>query len=117
MAFSSQSKLLSLSYMNKTTYILGQVKNKIHKIDPEARIFLFGSRARKDYRNDSDWDFLILTQREITPELKNIINDSLFETELDTDQVLTSIIQNSFTWENYSNTPIYKNVKRDSIEI
>jgi uncharacterized protein len=103
--------------MNSNQQILNLVKNKIHSIDPNARIFLFGSRARNDFRDDSDWDFLILTQSDITRDYKNKISDSLFETELDTNQVLTSIIQNISTWENYSNTSIYKNIKRDSIEI
>ena len=103
--------------MDKNQFILSQVKNRIHDIDPSARIFLFGSRARDDYRADSDWDFLILTDRKITRDLKNRISDLLFETELDTDQVLTSIVQNTSTWEKFSNTPIYRNVKKDSIEL
>jgi predicted nucleotidyltransferase len=103
--------------MDRNQHILSQVKTRIHNFDPSARIFLFGSRARDDYRDNSDWDFLILTNRRITQDLKNSISDLLFETELDTDQVLTSIIQNVTTWEKFSNTPIYKNVKKDSIEI
>jgi predicted nucleotidyltransferase len=103
--------------MVRNQHILSKVKNRIHNFDPSARIFLFGSRARNDYRDDSDWDFLILTNQRVTQGLKNKISDLLFETELDTDQVLTSIIQNVNSWEKFSNTPIYRNVKRDSIEI
>lgn len=29
------------------------------------RIILFGSRARGDYRNDSDWDILIVSKSEV----------------------------------------------------
>ncbi len=36
-----------------------------------VRIILFGSRARKDYREDSDWDFFVILDRDITfSELK-----------------------------------------------
>ncbi|KJJ85158.1 Nucleotidyltransferase domain protein [Candidatus Omnitrophus magneticus] len=30
------------------------------------KIFLFGSRARGDFREDSDWDFMVLLNEEIT---------------------------------------------------
>ena len=103
--------------MDKNQNILRQVKSRIHGIDPNARIFLFGSRARDDFRDDSDWDFLILTEKQITQDFKNKISDLLFETELDTDQVLTSLVQNIKTWNNYSSTPFYSNITRDSIEL
>ena len=103
--------------MDRNQNILKQVKERIHRIDPDAKIFLFGSRARDDFRNDSDWDFLILTEKQISQELKNKISDSLFEAELDIDQVLTSIVQNVTIWEKYSNTPIYRNIINDSIEL
>ncbi len=103
--------------MKGTRNILSVVKEKIHYVDPHAQIFLFGSRARNDYRDDSDWDFLVLTEKQITQELKNRISDSLCEAELDTGQVLTTIVQNAVIWKKYSDTPIYKNVTRDSIEL
>lgn len=103
--------------MNNTEYILSLVKNKIHIVDPKAKIYLFGSRARDEHREDSDWDFLILTEKKITQHLKNKISDLLFEAELETDQILTSIVQNNSTWNSYSNTPIYKNINIDSIEL
>ncbi|MDR1997935.1 MAG: nucleotidyltransferase domain-containing protein [Candidatus Margulisbacteria bacterium] len=31
------------------------------------QIYLFGSRARKDYTKDSDWDFLIVSDKKIPP--------------------------------------------------
>lgn len=103
--------------MDRNQHILSLVKKQIRHIDPKAKIFLFGSRARNDYRDGSDWDFLVLTEKQITQDFKNRISDSLFEAELDTGQVLTSIIQNVSTWRKYSNTPIYKNITEDSIEL
>ena len=34
------------------------------------KIILFGSRARGDYREDSDWDVLIVTERKIDENIK-----------------------------------------------
>jgi uncharacterized protein len=103
--------------MDKRKFILSTVKSRISKIDSEAKIILFGSRARNDAKKESDWDFLILTHFPVTRELKNKISDELFETELETDEVLTGIIQNVNSWSEYSNTPIYKNIIRDGIEL
>ena len=86
-------------------------------IDPDAKVILFGSRARDDFHKDSDWDFLILTRLVVTQDLKNRISDSLFETELETDSVLTGIVQNLDFWESYSSAPIFKNISKDGVEI
>ncbi len=47
--------------------IVNLVKQEVIKIDPKAEVFLFGSRARGDFRKDSDWDFLILLNRPLLP--------------------------------------------------
>jgi len=106
-----------LKILNNQQYILSIVKKKIYAIDPEARIVLFGSRARENFHKDSDWDFLILTKMNVTPDLKNKICDSLFEAELETEEVLTGIVQNQNVWENYSETPIYINISKEGVLI
>jgi predicted nucleotidyltransferase len=111
------SKNIFFAYMDNQQYILTLVKNKIRIIDPKAKIFLFGSRARNDFKKDSDWDFLILTEKEVNRELKNKISDSLFEAELDTEQIITSIVQNTKNWNKYSKIPIFMNIVKDGIEI
>ena len=103
--------------MDSNKYILSRVKHKIKEIDPDAKVILFGSRARDDYHIDSDWDFLILTRLVVTQNLKNMISDSLFETELETESVLTGIVQNIDSWNSYSVTPIFKNISKDGVEI
>ena len=103
--------------MNDKQYILSAVKKRIHEIDPKAHIILFGSRARNNFHKDSDWDFLILTKMNVTQDLKNKICDTLFEAELETGQVLTGIVQNQNVWENYSETPIYKNISAEGFLI
>ena len=40
--------------------IVEAVKKAINEIAPGSEVILFGSRARGDYKKDSDWDFLIL---------------------------------------------------------
>jgi predicted nucleotidyltransferase len=42
---------------------LSEVKRTVLAIDLLAEVWLFGSRARGDSRPDSDWDFLVLTNK------------------------------------------------------
>ena len=46
--------------------ILNTAKKYNIEID---KIILFGSRARGDYREDSDWDILIVTKKELRKEI------------------------------------------------
>ena len=104
-------------YMTKRENILRLVKSRIKEVDPDSRILLFGSRARGESRKDSDWDFLILSNRTVDRDFQNRIFDSLFEVELETDEVLTGIVQNLTIWNDLKLTSFYQNVLRDGIEI
>lgn len=94
-----------------------QVKKTVAAIDPAAKVILFGSRARGDFRDDSDWDFLILLPHGVTPSEKRKICDLLYDIELETDQVITSIIEGMKLWEAYEETAFFKNVKKEGVEV
>jgi len=48
---------------------LTQIKAEITTIEPTAELILYGSRARGNAHKNSDWDFLILTEKEkLLPE-------------------------------------------------
>ncbi|MCB9282661.1 MAG: nucleotidyltransferase domain-containing protein [Lewinellaceae bacterium] len=93
------------------------VKETIEKIDGEARVILFGSRARGDFRTDSDWDFLILTKKNASQQLQDKIRELLYRIELNTEQVITSVIENEEVWQKYRESEFFKNVSRDGIEV
>jgi len=44
--------------------ILSQIKRIVREQEPSAKIYLFGSRSKGTARSDSDWDLLILLNRE-----------------------------------------------------
>lgn len=88
-----------------------QVKEAVLQIDKDAEIILFGSRARGDYGSDSDWDFLILLNNPITLEVEELIRNKIYDIELETDEVITSIIEQKSEWDKYEETLIYKNIE------
>jgi predicted nucleotidyltransferase len=101
--------------MNKRETILSLVENKVREIDPEIQIILFGSRARNEASSHSDWDFLFLTKRKVNRDFRNSIYDKLYETELETDEILTGVVQNFNTWKEYSSSPFFKNIVKDGV--
>ena len=89
------------------------VKQEVIKIDPKAEVILFGSRARGDFRKDSDWDFLVLLDRPLTQDLKFLVLDSLYGLELEYNAVISPIIHSRTEWENMAVSPIYQIIKKE----
>ena len=93
------------------------VKKYILLSDATASVILFGSRARGDAANDSDWDFLVLTQKTDTgvlaDELRKIMRK---EVELKYDVAISLIIKNATLWESdYAVTNIYESITEEGV--
>ena len=99
--------------------IISKVKEAVLKLEPSAEVILFGSRARDDFREYSDWDFLVLVDGLVDMARTDRIRRVLFEIELDSDQIISSIIRNRQDWNSpkYSVIPLHRNVEREGIRI
>ncbi len=99
--------------------MLDKVKNAVRLIEPSADIILYGSRAREDFRPDSDWDFLVLVDGEVDYIRTDKIRHQLYEIEWDTGEVLCAIVRSRGVWENpqYQVMPLFKNIKLEGIKI
>ena len=96
---------------------LNKLKKTVKQFDSNADIILYGSRARNDYKQYSDWDFLILLNYAVNETLKEQIRNELFELELETDQIISTIIHSKQNWNDLSITPLHKNIEHDGIRI
>ncbi len=57
--------------MNNRKEILAKLKHILSEMNINySKILLFGSRARGDFREDSDWDFLIVLRKPLGAETK-----------------------------------------------
>jgi predicted nucleotidyltransferase len=103
----------------KRQEILNRIKSGIVTKDPSAEIYLFGSRARKDNRLDSDWDILVLSHRDkITFDYESDLRDPLLDIELETGQSISLLVYSKFDWTNKMHfSPLFSNVKREGIKI
>ncbi len=82
-----------------------------------ASVLLFGSRARGTHRPDSDWDLLVLLNREgrSTWEDYDNVGYPLNMLFWNLGQNVNTIIQTKEEWNQKHFTPFYKNVMEDAI--
>lgn len=83
-----------------------------------SKLLLFGSRARGNARQDSDWDVLILLDKDrITPADHDAFTYPLRELGWETNQMVNPVMYTIKDWESKHFTPFYKNVMREGIAL
>jgi uncharacterized protein len=101
-----------------TSDILSSIRKKIQIIAPHAKVFLFGSRARANAASDSDWDILILLDKD---KIENSDYDNiaypLFELGWNLNQQFSVKMYTVKEWEKRNFTPFYKNVEKEGIQL
>jgi predicted nucleotidyltransferase len=103
--------------MNKQ--ILEEIRTLKRQILPNERLILFGSQARGDAREDSDWDLLILLNK----DKRNFIEDydkyayPFNELGLKYDALISATVYIVKDWERQKPSIFYKNVEQEGIEI
>lgn len=100
----------------KDTHIATRIRTEIKRIDPKAKIILFGSRARGDARKDSDWDLLILIDNQNIREKEDLFRDRLYDLELETGEIISMFIYSNKEWTSrHKITPLYQNIKKEGV--
>lgn len=99
--------------------IIKAIRNVAKKSMPQGgRMLLFGSQARGDADNSSDWDILILLDKE---RIKNADFDAvaypIVELGWRLGIEINPLLYTYKDWEKRSFTPFYKNVQKDKIEL
>jgi predicted nucleotidyltransferase len=96
---------------------LYDLKAEILKIEPTAQLILYGSRARGDAKPDSDWDLLLLTEKnKVSFELEDALRMPVTLKELELAEVLSLQIFNKSEWHTkFRITPYYENIQREGI--
>ena len=98
--------------------ILAQIKKAILAIVPDAQVYLFGSRARGDWHDESDWDILVLTQETVNRSLKHRIYEKVFPISLQIGDFINYIVVNENDWnEKPSYYVLHTSIKPDMISV
>ena len=100
----------------KDTHIATRIRTEIKRIDPKAKVVLFGSRARGDAKKDSDWDLLILIDSLNIREKEDLFRDKLYDLELETGEIISMFVYNNKDWTSrHKITPLYKSIKKEGV--
>ncbi|GAA4306671.1 nucleotidyltransferase domain-containing protein [Compostibacter hankyongensis] len=101
--------------MASTDDLLDRIKKTVLEKEPDAEIHLFGSRARGTAHAESDWDLLILLNKDkITPDIEKKITYPLYDIEFETGQVISPMLYTKKEWNTkYKITPFYYNVMKE----
>jgi predicted nucleotidyltransferase len=98
------------------TKVLEQIKGVIAQHAPEATAILFGSRARGDARPDSDWDVLLLLDKErITHDDRTRVADPLYDLGFDISEDISVKVYTAVDWQRLNFTIFHKYVDEDGI--
>lgn len=97
--------------------ILTECARKVHQYDSDALVILYGSQARGQANKDSDMDLLILLKSDMQAKIMDNIHDSIYETALENDIVISMIIKSISNWERPISraTPLYRAIENEGI--
>ena len=112
-----KKKVVYLQMMKATQdYIINEIKQILHSVAPNAKAILFGSRARNDAREDSDWDILILLEKDkIRNEDFDTVAYPLIELGWSLGEIINPILYTFNEWTKRSFTLFHKNVEAEGI--
>ncbi len=105
--------------MRSQTEIIDRIVKLANEKYPDSEIFLYGSQARGDAKNISDWDILVLLDSPNIPfNVETKLMDEFYELELKTGAIISPLIYSKADWnKNHSITPLYENIQKEGIKI
>lgn len=91
----------------------------VNKAEPTATVILYGSHARGQNKKNSDIDLLILVDNDkVSYSDEQRIKYPLYDLEFETGKVISPLVLSRKVWETrHSITPLYKNVKKDGVQL
>jgi len=93
------------------------IKQNVHEVDATAQVWLYGSRVRGEAREDSDWDVLVLSQKDtLSFKEEECFMDHICELMVKTGQVIHLFAYGMKDWHSrHAVTPFYQNVQSEAI--
>lgn len=97
--------------------IIQAIRHKVKEIMPDdSTVILYGSQARGDAHDGSDWDVLILLSKDrVQLDDYDVYSYPLREMGWELGEDINPILYTKKNWEKESYTPFYKNVTEEGI--
>lgn len=96
---------------------LSKIKKNVQEVDSDAQVWLYGSRARGDAREDSDWDILVLSPKDkLSFKEEERFMDHICDLIVETGQVVQLFAYGIKDWhKRHAITPFYQSIKSEAI--
>jgi uncharacterized protein len=105
--------------MSKKDQIILKIMGVVNNNAPDSEVYLYGSQARGDAKKLSDWDLLILLNRQIVSfDYETKFMDEFYDLELETGEIISPLIYSKNDWNtNHSATPLFEKIQKDGVRI
>ena len=99
--------------------IIHSIRETARQVMPSgSRVILFGSQARGDAHHESDWDILILLNKDkVELDDHDYISYPFFELGWNIDVQIHPILYTFKDWMERSFSLFYKNVEREGVDL
>ena len=99
--------------------LLKQCKAAILSVVPDSEVVLYGSRARADAREFSDYDILVVVNGGVDMALEERILDNVYPVQLESGEMFSLMVYSKAQWDSplYRAMPLHKQVDCDGVLI
>lgn len=100
-------------------HIFQLITRRVKELDSSADVILYGSHANGQAHPDSDWDILVLLNRDdVTLKTEQYFRHHLLDIELEIGEPISVFVKSKSIWESkYRITPIYKSIKTEGVRL
>ena len=104
--------------MNSRSSVLNLIRTTIRSFEPDASIILYGSRARGDAREDSDWDIVVLLNKSPMPhDERYAIAYELWDKGQDIGEEINTLVYTKDQWDSAPPSLFKYNVREEGIQL
>jgi predicted nucleotidyltransferase len=101
-----------------TKKVANLIRQCINRVDEKAEVILFGSRARGDEHQGSDWDIVVLTDYPVNLEKEMQFREYIYDLELERGEHFSLFFYSKKEWvTKYKITPLYQSVSLEGIQL